>query len=127
MTPRDEIIGAAVESGARQFLARIIPCTVWYEVELKSSGNECCAKGVSFLRGDMIEEAMQQFKMALAEDPEDHRAAFAAGIACEMIGNYPEALNYYKRACVMDNKPEYIEAKNRLGQNIDRIRTGDST
>lgn len=127
MTPRDEIIGAAVENGARQFLSKLVPCSVWYEVEVKSSDNENCAKGVALLRGDMAEEALEQFKSALAENPDDHQAAFAAGVACEKTGKYAEALDYYKRACVAENKPEYLEAKKRMSENAGRIRTGDRT
>ena len=126
MTPRDEIIGAAVEIGARQFVSKIIPCTVRYEIELESSGQENCAKGVAYLRGDMPEEALGQFKMALAEDPEDDRAAYAAGITCEMLGRYKDALNYYKKACVLENEPEYMNARKRMSENIDRIRTNEA-
>ncbi len=126
MTPRDEIIGAAVEIGARQFISKMIPCTVRYEVALKSSGQENCAKGVAYLRGDMIEEALGQFKMALAEDPNDHKAAFGAGVACEMSGKYADALRYYKQACVLENEEDYIEAKNRMTENIDRIMNGET-
>ena len=126
MTPRDEIIGAAVEIGARQFVAKIIPCTVRYEVELRSSGQENCAKGVAYLRGDMPEEALAQLKIALVEDPDDHRAAFAAGVTCEMMGRYDEALKYYKQACVLENEPEYLEARKRMSENLDRIRTGET-
>ncbi len=122
LTPRDEIIGAAVETGARQFISKLIPCAVRYEVKLKSSGQENCVQGVKLLRGDMFEEAMSQFKMALAEDPDDDRAAFAAGVCCEAMGKFDEALRYYKMAAVAKNRLEYLEAKNRMAENKDRIR-----
>ena len=125
MTPRDEIIGAAVENGARQFIAMLIPCTVRHEIELKSSGQENCANGVRALRADMPEDAVQQFKLALAENPEDHKAAYAAGVACEMGGRYKEALDYYKKACYLKNEDEYLQAKKRMADNIDRIRVGE--
>ncbi len=127
MTPRDEIIGAAVEIGARQFVAKFVPCTVRYEVEIRSSGNESCAGGVKALRADMPDEALEQLKMALAEDPEDHRAAFAAGVACEMSGRYAEALEYYKKACYLENDEEYLQAKQRMTDNTDRIMPGQGS
>ncbi len=122
LTPRDEIIGAAVETGARQFVSKLIPCAVRYEVEVKSSSQENCVQGVKYLRGDMFTEALGQFKLALADDPEDHQAAFAAGVCCEAMSNFDKALNYYKRALVAKNVPEYIEAKKRMAENKDRIR-----
>ena len=69
---------------------------------------------------------LAQFKMALADDPQDDRAAFAAGVTCEMLGRYDDALRYYKQACVMENEPEYLEAKKRMDENKDRIRTDEA-
>lgn len=126
MTPRDEIIGAAVENGARQFVAKMIPCVVRYEVQVSSSGQENCIKGVAMLRGDMPEEALGQFKTAMVESPDDHRAVFAAGVACEQLGRYDEALKYYKKACMLKNEGDYLQAKKRMSENIGLIRTGDA-
>ena len=123
LTPRDEIIGAAVEAGARQFVSKLVPCAVRYEVELKSSGQENCVQGVRYLRADMFEEALSQFRMALQEDPEDHRAAFAAGVCCEAMGNYDQALSYYKQAAMAKDRTAYVLAKKRMSENIERIRT----
>jgi len=127
MTPRDAIIGEAVELGARQFIAKLIPCAVTYLAEVESSGQENCVEGVKLLRAEMHAEAAEQFKLALAEDPSDHRAAYAAGLACEATGRYSEALEYYKKACYVKNQPEYIEARKRLSENIDHIRTEEGS
>ena len=123
LTPRDEIIGAAVEAGARQFVSKLIPCAVRYEVALKSSKQENCVQGVKCLRADLFEEALSEFKMALSEDPEDDRAAFAAGVCCEAMGDYDQALSYYKQAAMAENRAEYIQAKKRMADNKDRVRT----
>ena len=123
LAPRDKIIGAAVEAGAREFVSKLIPCAVRYEVALKSSGQENCVQGVKYLRGEMYEEALSEFKMALSEDPEDDRAAFAAGVCCEAMGDYDQALSYYKRAAMAKNRAEYAQAKKRMAENVDRIRT----
>jgi len=124
LTPRDQIIGTLVERGARDFVSLFLPCTVEHEVEVKSSGNESCEQGVKLLNGDMYEEAIEQFKMALVEEPEDDRAAFGAGVACEALGRHTEALDYYKRACVIKARPEYLEAKQRLSGNLGRLSAG---
>jgi tetratricopeptide (TPR) repeat protein len=125
LTPRDEIIAAAVEQGARQFVSKFVACGVKYEIEVESSGNAACCNAVKYLRGDMYEEAIGLFKAALAEDIEDDRAAFGAGVACEALGRYTEALDYYKRACVLNPEAAYLEQKNRLAADVNRIRPGE--
>jgi tetratricopeptide (TPR) repeat protein len=117
----DMIIGTLVERGAREFLSKLIPCPVEYEVEVKSSGNEACQRGVQYLRGDLYEEALEQFKIAIAENPEDDKACFGAGVACEKLGRYDEAYTYYQRACVAKRDQEYVAAKDRMAANKDRI------
>jgi len=124
MTPRDEIIGEAVEVGARDFVSKLVPCAVTYRVELESSVHEGCQRGVGCLRADMPEEALKHLRLALADDPNDHRAAFAAGVACEMSRRYQEALDYYRQACLLDNREEYLEAKRRVSENMHRARAG---
>ena len=127
LTPRDQIIGTLVERGARDFVSLFLPCTVEHEIEVKSSGNEACVQGVKLMNGDMYTEALEQFRLALVEDPEDHRAAFAAGVACEATGRYKEALAYYRKACVFKAEPEYLAAKKRMTENIGRIRTEEAS
>ena len=124
LTPRDQIIGTLVERGAREFCSQFIPCEVEYEVELESSGNEACEQGVKLLRGDMYEEALMQFEAAIAENCEDHQALFAAGVTCEKLGRYDEALDFYKKALMQKCEVEYTEAKKRMAANKDRIRKG---
>ena len=124
LTPRDQIIGTLVERGARDFCSQFIPCDVEYEVEVASSGNEDCKQGVKLLRGDMYEEALAQFKASVAANAEDHRALFAAGVTCEKLGKYDEAMKYYKLAVMQKAEPQYAEAKNRLAANMERIRKG---
>jgi hypothetical protein len=52
--------------------------------------------------------------MALSEKPNDHRAAYGAGVACEASGDYEGALHYYKRAYAGQADPTYREARDRL-------------
>ena len=122
LSTEDEIAGALVERVAREFLAKLIPCEVAREIAVKSSCNEACAKGVALMRADMCGEALTYLEAAIQEDPEDHRAKFAAGVACETLGAYEEALKYYKRACVDEGEVAYIKAKKRLDKDIERIR-----
>jgi tetratricopeptide (TPR) repeat protein len=122
LTPRDQVIGTLVERGARDFCAQFVPCEVTIEVPIKSSSNEACQLGVKYVRGDMFDEALEQFRLALAEDPGDHRACFAAGVVCERLGRDADALDYYKRACVGKSEERYLAAKSRLAERMGRMR-----
>lgn len=124
LSTEDEIAGLLIERVAREFIAELMPIEVSHVIEVKSSGHEASEKGVSYLRADMYTEALNSFKQALAEDPEDHRTLFAAGVACEALGDFAQALKYYKRACVASGRAEYVDAKNRLTQDIPYIRAG---
>jgi tetratricopeptide (TPR) repeat protein len=122
LTPTDAIAGTLIERVAREFVAELVPCQVSYELEVKSSSNESCVQGVKLLRADMYEDALDQFKQAIAEDPEDDRAIYAAGVACEALGNFDEALGYYRRAYAAEAEPEYGAAKKRLDDDLPHIR-----
>ena len=112
----DVIIGNLVEEAVRRFLSRVIKIRVDVTESIESSGNENCANGVKMLRAEAYEEALSNFKMALAEDSADHEAAFGAGIACEASGRFDEALKFYNRACAEggDENPAYDRARNRM-------------
>jgi len=123
LTPRDQIIGAAVSEGARDFVSRIVPCEMKYEIPVVASGNSNCARGVRMLRADEYGEALSYFKSAIAENPDDDRALFAAGVASEATGDFAGALSYYKKAYACQPNKRYREAKERLSGHIDRIRS----
>ncbi|HSW44448.1 MAG TPA: hypothetical protein VLM89_02645 [Phycisphaerae bacterium] len=125
----DGIIGELVEQGTREFVSMFVPCEVEYAYQLESGKSEESARGVRLLRSDDLEGAMQSFKAALAEDPEDHRSAFAMGVASEFMKNWDDALKYYRQASGMPNLSEeeqnmYLAAKNRVTEHKDRIRKG---
>ena len=105
----------------------MVPCEVEYGYELKSSGNEDSGKGIRAMRMDDYESAMQFFKAAVAENPEDHRSAFAMGVAGELMKDWDLALKHYRQALGMpgldeDEQAMYTAAKNRVAEHKDRIR-----
>ncbi len=124
LTMTDEIARRLIERVATEFLSKLVPVEVERTYEVESSHNEACARGVALLRADLYGEALEQLKIAMAEDPEDHKAMFAAGVACERMGDYEQALTYYKRALVEKVRDEYLDAKSRLERDLPRIREG---
>ena len=120
LTPRDQIIAACVEEAIIEFLSHLVPCDYEFELHIESSHNEQCANGVKMIRGEDWEGALQAFQAALAEDSQDDRAAFGAGVVCEKLGKYEEALKYFRNACVIQDELEYAEARDRVKRFIGR-------
>jgi hypothetical protein len=126
LDPRDQIIAQCVEDAIVEFLSHLIPMDYDFKLEIESSGNEACAMGVKLVRGEDYEGALSQFEAALTENPEDHRAAYCAGVVCEATGKYDEALRYYRTACVIKEKGEYSAARDRVTKLKDRAAAGNT-
>lgn len=122
LTPRDDIIRAAVTKGAREFVSQILPCEMRYDIRVDASMDKNCTFAVKLLRADEFVEALSYFKRAVATNPSDDRALFGAGVAAEASGDYEGALRYYKRAFGMRARPQYGKAKARLARHLGRIR-----
>jgi len=122
LTPQDQIIGALMERGAREFVSMLMPCRIDVEADVVSSANPNCVAGVRNLRAETFDMALGAFQTAMAENPGDHQAAFGAGVACEAMGNYDKALRFYKLACGGANNPVYVDARDRLKTYGHRIR-----
>lgn len=124
LTPRDEIIAAAVEKGVAEFVSQIVPCEFVEEVVVEASFNKNCVQGVKLLRAEEFEEAASRFKAAMADDINDHKAVYAAGVASEVTGDYKQALRFYRRAYGIRAEHRYGEARDRLKKHVNRIRIG---
>ncbi|MGB0716578.1 MAG: tetratricopeptide repeat protein [Phycisphaerae bacterium] len=116
----DSIIEPLVTAAVRSFLSRLIKIHINVEETVESSGNEDCRRGVRLLRAEEFEDALGAFKLALDQSSNDHRAAFGAGVACEATGQFDEAMKYYKQACILDEEPIYMRARDRMKEFGDR-------
>jgi len=122
LTPQDRIIGTLVERGARKFISRFMPVRIEVRAEVASSGNKSCAEGVRLLRAEQYDQAVSMFRNALNENPNDHRAAFGAGVASEAAGQYSEALSFYQRSLAGQENEDYKEARDRVKTYGTRVR-----
>ncbi len=122
LTPQDQIIGSLVERGAREFVSMLMPCRIDVEAEVESSGKKNSANGVRLLRAEAYREAISAFQAAIADNSNDHRAAFGAGVACEATGQFESGLKYYNMACAGENNRIYAEARDRMKTYGSRIR-----
>lgn len=121
LTPRDRIIAGCVQNAIVEFTSHLIPTTFAVEVPVISSTNKSCIQGVKYLRADDTETALQMFKQALADNPEDARAAFCAGVASEKLGQYEAAIKYYNQALMSQNDSQYKDSRDRVKQFKDHV------
>jgi len=112
--PRDVIIEQAVQRGAREFVDMLVPSEKEFMVKVKSSREDSCEDGVRALRAEMFDEALSLFEQALDRKPDDHRAAFAAGVACEATQKFDDALRYYRLAVRYNDDEKYTESMTRV-------------
>lgn len=98
MEPRDEVIAQIVEKELHVFMSKFVPVTFEDSTMVEPSGNENCKAGTAALNAEDWETALEKFKAAIAEKPEDGKALYGAAVACEKLGRFDEARKYYKQA-----------------------------
>ena len=81
---------------------------------------------MKYLRAQAYPEALTYFKLALAENPDDDRAAFGGAVAAEAAGDHDEGLRFYRRAYGLRPERRYRNARDRLADHIRRIRRADT-
>ncbi len=115
MTPRDKVIGDMIEKQLREFMAKFVPTEIEATVTVKSGKTEMSVAGVRALVIDDYETALNNFKAAVSEEPDDHASYFGAGVACEKLNRPEEALKYYKQAQSLKTKEgKYADAVDRV-------------
>jgi hypothetical protein len=124
LDPVDQFIGELVERATQKFVSLLVPVRIEsaYELVGKHDSGEA---GVRALRADDYAGAMNQFAKWHREYDDEPEALFAMGVTCELMGDYQQALDYYRQAAASedadDRLPVYLDAKNRLADHISRI------
>lgn len=118
----DPVIYLLVTESATHFVSDLMPVRYPINIEVHSSDGKECREGVKQLRGQFYEEAITFFKAALENNWNDHRAAYGAGVACEAMGRFDEALAFYQQACVLSGENDYIGARQRLERYAGRLK-----
>lgn len=126
LDPVDMYIGELVEQGTREFISTFAPCQVEYNYELTSGSSKESADGIRALRADNYEGAMSLLQTAVQNDANDHRSAFALGVASELTQDWEGALKWYRQAASMPDLDDsemamYLAAKERVAAHKDRI------
>lgn len=124
LDPVDEIIGELVEQAVRDFVEKIAPVQYEHEFKVVGSGDNG-ENAIRALRGDDYVRAREEFSQAWKHDPEDMDAAWGLGVTFELLGQFPEALEVYRRAATQDvdedDLKKIIRSKNRLTEHVPRM------
>lgn len=126
LDPVDHFIGELVERATQEFVGMLVPVRVekTYELELSGKRGEAAIRA---LRADDFDAALAQLApLAGGKDDDEGDFSFAAGVVCELRGEYDKALAFYRQAAAAPDTdakklPRYLEAKQRLTQHIGRM------
>ncbi|RMF83817.1 MAG: hypothetical protein D6744_04025 [Planctomycetota bacterium] len=122
MPPEEGIIRDILDQEVRKFCAAIVPITFEHDWKVKSSANENSQLGVKYLRAGDDAAALAAFERALADNPDDDRSCFGAGVACERLGRLHDARRYYRDALMACDKRS-IDAKDHEHQYEQALRS----
>ncbi|GMU20407.1 MAG: hypothetical protein AMXMBFR13_05040 [Phycisphaerae bacterium] len=128
LIPEDAVVKNFLEKEVDRFVGRLVPVHFRETVLVESSSSESCRRGVELLSSDG-EEALASLTAALAENPSDHEAAFAAGVALERLNRLSEASAKYQLAKdlsgaeekdVKGHKGRYVAAVKRVSERLEQ-------
>lgn len=125
LDPVDHFIGELVERATQEFASRLVPVQVEVQLPVEGKHSES-ERAVRAMRADDYDTAVEWFKKELAEEPDEHEAAFALGVTYELMGDPEQALAWYRKAIAMEDVDEeemvvYMAAKNRLSDHLTRL------
>ena len=110
LPPGGEVVQGLLDKQVEQFVGRLIGAeTKGAPMTIRPSSNPSSVEGVRLLNSQSYPEAFSAFQRALVADPNDHQSAFGAGVACEMMGRYDEALAHYQNAQRLKGDSKYAE------------------
>jgi len=96
--PDEALILKFIDHEVPNFIARLLPITRTIRVEVVSSKNDDCRRGVRLLGAGEYAAAREALLAAVADERDDDRAWFALGVVAEALGNRAEAARCYEQA-----------------------------
>ena len=114
----DDVAARFLRQAVGAFVGQMLPRRITRTVAVDSSANLSCGRGVSLLRDGRYAEALVELQQALEADPNDDRAMFAAGVASEVLGRRGQALEFYQQACLIKERPRYVQERDRLAREL---------
>lgn len=96
------------------FIQQISPHRQVISERLESGKGPAVDKGNKLAKEKEYADALDQYRKAIKEHPDDDGAFFNAGLMCEALGDFDGAGDYYSKAVQMGDKEKYIKARKRV-------------
>jgi len=110
----DAITDALVGQGVGDFVATICPHAVRVETKLAAGKSPTVKSGNALALAGEHEAALEQYKIALDRNADDHGAAYNAGLMYEATGSFDDARKLYARAVALNKDSRYAEGLARV-------------
>ena len=94
----NDVLCRFVDEGVQEFVDTISPKTVQVKEKLADGKSPAVAEGHALALADDYAGALEQYRLAMDQNADDHGAAFNAGLMHEAMGQFDDARTFYARA-----------------------------
>ena len=113
----DVILGKLIEEGVAEFVGMISPHAIRVDEKLSDGKSPAVKSGNGLALAGDYNGALALYLQALDQKPDDHGAAFNAGLMYEAMGKFSDAHKMYARAAGLYSKDaRYGKALSRVGR-----------
>ena len=114
LPPSDQVVSLLIDQCVDEFLAKISPHEVPVTEKLRKGKTKTVQTGNKLAAAGDYREALECYEAAIQESPDDHGAAFNAGVMHEALGELEKAEELYDRAFQMGREEQYVFARKRV-------------
>lgn len=115
----DQVTAQLIHECVEEFVSRISPHEVVLQEKLRKGRSEPVRTGNKLAEAGSYDEALEMYLAALEARPDDHEAAFNAGVMCEKLRRLEDAGRYYDRSFRLKPEQDYVTARQRVRREIE--------
>jgi tetratricopeptide (TPR) repeat protein len=119
LTPVEQIADRLIEQCAQQFVWKISPHSVTFQVQMAKGKTKLVAAGNELARSGKYAEALDCYLRAMELRPDDDGAVFNAGLMFEALQQFQKADDCYTKAFAIKDRDTYLLARKRVRQGSD--------
>ncbi len=106
---RDAILNDLMSEMVKEFAHQIAPHLVQEKHQLED-GKGMVKVGVQYAKNGLWDEALDAFKAAVKQTPQDPKAHYNLGLAFQVVGDFDSAEKEFQKAIALKNKNLYFQA-----------------
>jgi len=113
-SPVDQIISGLIDQCVQEFVNKISPHEIVVTEKLQRCKVKAGATANKLAKAGEYEEALEIYLQIIKARPDDHGAAFNAGLMYEALGQLDKAEQFYDKAFRINPKERYVLARKRV-------------